>query len=400
MSLLDELVKEECWLAFREYKSKHSLMSQKEFDALDEYIREKKYLPVAENLQFSLPKKTLINKSGSTKKRVVYLFEDDELWVLKLLTWLLYKYDYCFSDNCYSFRKNSTAKTAFTNLLKINDLSSKYVLKIDIHDYFNSMPVELLIKELSSVITDDKPLLDFLISFYSCNKAIMNGEIIEEERGAMAGNPLSSFCANIYLRQLDYYFKDNSIPYCRYSDDILVIADSLQQINEYYEIIKDHIEQKGLQLNPDKYLVAGPNEPWDFLGFRYVNGQIDLAEATIRKMKARIKRKAEALYRWKIRKNADYEKVAKVLIRKFNRKFYDFDGDNEFTWSKWFFPVLTTSKGLKEIDDYFLEYIRYLYSGRHYKGNYKVSYDDIKKMGYHSLVHEFYLYKEDTTKAD
>lgn len=375
-------------------------MSQKEFDALDEYIREKRYLPVAESLQFSLPKKTFINKSGSTKKRVVYIFNDDELWVLKLLTWLLYKYDYCFSDNCYSFRKNSTARQAFTRLLKIPDLNSKYVLKTDIHDYFNSMPVELLVDELASVIQDDKPLLDFLTGFYSCNKAVLNDEIIEEERGAMAGNPLSSFCANIYLRSLDYWFIERNIPYCRYSDDILVIADSKEQLDECYKEIKKQIEEKGLTLNPDKYLIANPNEAWDFLGFKYNNGQIDLSDATVRKMKAKIKRKAEALYRWKIRKNADFERTAKALIRKFNRKFYDFDQDNEFTWSKWFFPVLTSGNGLKEIDDYFLEYIRYLYSGRHYKGNYRISYDDIKKMGYHSLVHEFYLYKESTTKAD
>ena len=40
---------------------------------------------------------------------------------------------------------------------------------------------------------------------------------------------------------------------------------------------------------------------------------------------------------------------------------------------------------------YLLEYVRYLDSGRHYKGNYRISYDDIKKMGYRSLKHEYYI---------
>ena len=90
-----------------------------------------------------------------------------------------------------------------------------------------------------------------------------------------------------------------------------------------------------------------------------------------------------------------FEKAAAVLIRKMNEKYYDLEGDNEFTWSRWFFPVLTTDRGLKVLDSYLLEYVRYLYSGRHYKGNYRISYDGIKKLGYHSLVYEYYRYRDE-----
>ena len=64
--------------------------------------------------------------------------------------------------------------------------------------------------------------------------------------------------------------------------------------------------------------------------------------------------------------------------------------DNSFTWSRWFFPNLNTDKGLKEIDTYFQEYIRYTVTGRHYKGNYRISYEQLKEWGYKSLVHEYY----------
>lgn len=400
MSLLDELVKEETWLSFREYKSLHSLMSIKEFDQLDEYIKEKRYLPKAETLDFSLPTKTYINKSGSRKKRVVYIFDEEESWILKLLTWLLYKYDYAFCDNCYSFRQSFNAKKAFSRILKIRNLSSKYVLKVDIHDYFNSMPADLLVNELGKVINDDDKLLDFLKDFYLKNRAVFNGEIIEENRGAMAGIPLSSFCANIYLREMDQYFKDKGIDYFRYSDDILIVVDSTEEVNECFNELKKLIEEKGLTLNPDKLSISKPEEAWDFLGFKYKAGRIDLADATIVKMKAKIKRKAEALYRWRVKKDADFDRAAKAMIRKFNRKFYDLEDDAEFTWSKWFFPVLTSSDGLRILDDYFLEYIRYLYSGRHYKGNYRISYDYIKELGYRSLVHEYYRFKETQSKGE
>ena len=139
---------------------------------------------------------------------------------------------------------------------------------------------------------------------------------------------------------------------------------------------------------------ADPGEPWDFLGFKYKDGGVDLADATVMKMKARIRRKAHALYRWKVRKDADYDRTASAMIRKFNRKFYDVDGESEFTWSRWFFPVLTRDEGLRALDAYLVQYIRYLWSGRHYKGNYAVTYEHIKELGFRSLVHEYYRFRE------
>ena len=76
-----------------------------------------------------------------------------------------------------------------------------------------------------------------------------------------------------------------------------------------------------------------------------------------------------------------------------NKKFFGYDEDDDFTWSKWFFPNLTTDKGLKEIDKYMQEYIRYSVTGRHYKGNYRIEYETMKSWGYRNLVNEYYKVK-------
>ena len=80
-----------------------------------------------------------------------------------------------------------------------------------------------------------------------------------------------------------------------------------------------------------------------------------------------------------------------------NNKFYggrdkELDMD-EFTWCRWFFPNITTDVSLKEIDEYMQQYIRYIITGRHYKGNYRITYNQLKEWGYRSLVHEYYKYK-------
>ena len=146
------------------------------------------------------------------------------------------------------------------------------------------------------------------------------------------------------------------------------------------------------------------------MGFAYKDGEIDLSPNTTRKMKARIKRKANALMRWQRKKNLEPRKAAVGFIRAMNAKFYGCrepekqmkTGEmlsDEFTWERWFFPNLTTDKGLKEIDAYMQQYIRYAVTGRHYKGNFRIKYETLKEWGYRSLVHEYYAYRERVRKA-
>ena len=393
MSLLDMAYDEKTWAEFRQYRASHGNMTEKELAKLDEYIDQKRYLPTAQNLVFSLPEKKSINKSGSQKKRVIYTFPEDETWVLKLLTWLMYKYDSVFHSNCYSFRQEYTAHTAINDVLQTEKLDDKWALKLDLHNYFNSMPSHKLADEFSKVITDDKPLLDFLIRFFTLDNALSTGTVITENRGAMAGVPLSAFCANLYLTDLDKHFENAAIPYFRYSDDILILADTKQQAIEYYDLVKEHIEKKGLTLNEEKFSLTPPHEAWEFLGFSYFNGSVDLSQASIRKMKAKIKRKAAAFYRRKSKKALDGDKAARAMIKTFERKIYGETEKHDFTWSRWYFPVLTTDKGLHELDRYLVENIRFIYTGRHYKGNYRISYEHIRSLGFRSLVNEYYKYR-------
>ena len=51
----------------------------------------------------------------------------------------------------------------------------------------------------------------------------------------MAGTPLSVFYANLYLKELDSYFAEKEVLYERYSDDIILFADSMQKCEKYAE---------------------------------------------------------------------------------------------------------------------------------------------------------------------
>jgi hypothetical protein len=137
-----------------------------------------------------------------------------------------------------------------------------------------------------------------------------------------------------------------------------------------------------------------PGNKFEFLGFSYDNGEIDISYISKKKIMGKIKRKANSLRRWQQKKKLSPDKAAIGFIKSMNCKFFGTkDGsytEDDFSWARWYFPNITSDKTLKELDEYMQAYIRYSVTGRHYKGNYRITYEQIKKWGYINLVHEFY----------
>jgi hypothetical protein len=259
----------------------------------------------------------------------------------------------------------------------------------------------------------------------------------------MAGTPTSPFLANLYLRELDAWFTEQRFPYARYSDDIIFFAESEQEIYRCQAEALRIIHAHGLQVNGQKAYIAAPGEAWEFLGMTYQAGVIDLSAGTKAKLKGKIRRKARALRRWVLRKQAGEQRelvergelvklaeqqgerveqqsermeqqsegakrserakraqqsgrgelvkrAERAFIHSFNRKFFDSRNSHELTWARWFFPLLTTSRGIHEIDSYLQQYVRYIATGRFNAKNYQLEYRQIKELGYRSLVNEYY----------
>lgn len=402
MSILDLLSQKSVWESFYEYKL--SLAVPKSFTGeLRAFIDGERYMPVCESIKegraFPLPKRSVISKMGSNKKRVVYTYPEPENTVLKLLTHLLLrKYDGLFyGTGLYSFRPGRTAKDAVRALLKIGAVPEMYSYKADIHDYFNSIPVEKLLPMLEKCLSDDERLFEFLKGLLTEPCVLDRGRPVSEKKGIMAGTPLSSFCANLYLSELDRRFANKGIIYARYSDDVILFAQTEEEARAHAEYIHGFLDEMGLEINPAKESFSKPGEGFVFLGFSVKDGSVDIAPATVRKLKQKMRRKRDALARWYKRNGYDGEKAAKAFIRIFDRKLLESPRDNELSWSSWFFPVIDTAKSLHAIDVYAEDCLRYLISGTHTKSRFNVRYDDLKALGFKSLVNEFYSHKERTS---
>ena len=128
------------------------------------------------------------------------------------------------------------------------------------------------------------------------------------------------------------------------------------------------------------------------LGISYEGGIVDIAPASVKKIKGKMRRKARSLRRWAARNDVDTKNAAKAFIRIFNRKLLETSDDHDLTWSYWYFPVINTDKSLKEIDHYAQECIRFIVSGRHTKARFNVRYEDMKGLGYRCLVNEYHKF--------
>ena len=114
-------------------------------------------------------------------------------------------------------------------------------------------------------------------------------------------------------------------------------------------------------------------------------------------MKDKMRRKARKLLRWKTRKNASNERAIRAYIKNFNKKLFDNPKNNEITWCRWYFPVITTDNSLHILDEYMIENIRYIATGKHTKANYNLRYETIKEYGFKSLVHSYYCFDNENT---
>ncbi len=396
-SIIFQLDSQAVWEEFLAHRLVKGRFNWPMFSDADDWVGNERYIPAVRDILsgegLGIPEKKQINKMGTGKKRTIYCFPPDETKVLKLMAFLLYRYDDRFSPNCYSFRRGIKASDAIFRLRKELRGRNMWAYKLDIHDYFNSISIPKLLPILKEMLADDPPLYAFFERILTDGRALSDGKIIQENRGVMAGTPTSPFLADVYLMEVDRHFEEAGVVYARYSDDIILFAPDKEELEVHKAALLGYLKEYGLEVNPDKERIYPPDEPFEFLGFRCLGEAIDISTAVRSKMKGKIRRAARSLHRWSSIKGIDTGKAAGALIRKFNGKLFESEDPDSLSWSRWFFPVINRTEGLREIDRYLQQYIRFLSTGRHNKANYRLRYKDLKSLGYRSLVHEYYLYR-------
>lgn len=169
-------------------------------------------------------------------------------------------------DNTYSCIKNRgihKASNAFQSLINQYNKDG-YVLKCDIHHYFESINHSILMNIWKDYIAD-KDMLNLIemISIRPIN--------IEKGHSIPIGSRVSQLNANVYLSQFDHYIVEElrvGKRYIRYADDFVIVSDSKEELKLLKIKIEEYLNNKlSLRLNPKSNIIK-ISKGIDFVGYR------------------------------------------------------------------------------------------------------------------------------------
>ena len=399
------LLNTELWFSIYNNFKERSPQQRHKINVYKDILDSKKYISLANEIlnkkyKFSLPKRLEINKLDTQKKKIIYIYNHTDDFVLKVISKILTtKYSHLISPACHSFQINKGAKTAFKSILKDKSIHKKYVFKTDISNFFNSIDTDHFFEVLPSEIKQNSIIMYVLNSVLKNEYVIRKTEIIKEKKGLMAGTALAPFLSNIYLNKIDKYFVSQGITYARYSDDIIFFDDE-KSLNQNIKYFRDTLKKQNLNINESKTKIIKPNNEWIFLGFSYNQGTIDIAKSTQLKFKRKIRRLSKRYYKKHTEGKFTETETLTFFINKINKKLLgkNFD-DNDLCWTRWFFPLINTSKSLKMIDKFVQDKLRYSVNGRYSKLNYKKTpYTILQELNYQPINKLYYLFKLDFEK--
>lgn len=396
MYVFERMADPEVRKAFLAKKELHAAPNDEEFDFLRSYLLSDECTEDIRRLQsgdyfLAVPRRFRIKKIASTRRRICYSFPLKDKILLKLMTFVLMDYDDIFSDSLYSFRKSNNHRNFFRKLRRADFFRKKYVLKTDIHAYGESVDQDILLDILRPIFEHDPDFYSFLNWFMKRNLFYEKGKLCHERVSIIPGTPIGSFFNNVYLMELDRYLEAHSRLYMRYADDIAVFTDTREEAEELSAYVRDIVRKQKLEINEEKTKIHEPGESVSLLGIRLSPGEFDIAPESVRKITFKLKHKRNKLLKYKRKyKMTDEESLARG-IHFVNQYFFGKQDDNsDLNWAVWAYGIINTTKTLHFIDSTAQDVLRSIGSGKLGDARYRITYEDLTKAGYRSLVHDYY----------
>lgn len=163
-------------------------------------------------------------------------------------------------------------------------------IKLDVSNFYPSIVHSQLLSRLSKRIRD-KNILDTIRSAISSPTVDSKETEVEDNfRGVPQGLSISNVLAAIYMINLDRMInRIDGIAYFRYVDDVLIFCDE-QKSDEIAGNVINRFKKIGLNVHKptpgaEKSVIASINEPFSYLGYRFVGDLVTAKSGTIERLK-------------------------------------------------------------------------------------------------------------------
>ncbi len=266
------------------------------FDGMDSFQTHVKSLAFLQTLQKELLSqtpllpvlKTYIPKKYSNEKRVIYLYTlKDRIKAQAIHRVLEPHFDSQLSENLYSYRQSHPHYLAAKRVAKKyrKTWQDQYFWKGDISDYTESIPHDALKKMLSQMGIDSK--IQALLNLFIGNAVLEGNQLHQKSVGLITGVPLIGFFANWYLATMDHDCAPLVDFYLRVGDDFIAIDSDLRRIENFKQHVLKITEAKKLIIKSTKTQGGALRQPFTFLGYRFVEGKIQINPPSVKKTEQR-----------------------------------------------------------------------------------------------------------------
>lgn len=182
------------------------------------------------------------------------------------------RYEKIFLGNSYGYRPGKGATKAIRRVLaECHRPKYKYVLRLDIDNFFDTIDHEILQKRLIATGTEAEIVRLIMLCIQMGKVKQGSHKWIETEYGTPQGAVLSPILSNLYLHSFDQFAVSQNVPYIRYADDFLFLTETKERAEELLAKTEKHLKEKlKLSLNQPPAIIE-LKDGFDFLGITIID---------------------------------------------------------------------------------------------------------------------------------
>lgn len=198
------------------------------------------------------------------------------------------RYEQTFSERSFGFRPQRGAHDALLQAGEYMASGKRYIVDIDLANFFDQVNHDRLLWLLSLRIGDRRLLK--LISRYLKSGMLEGGLTNQRIKGTPQGGPLSPLLSNIVLDELDKELENRGHAFVRYADDLIVMVESERSAERVYNSLISYVENRlRLRVNREKSGIRRGTE-LNFLGHGILgNGQLILSKKSEKRLKDKLR---------------------------------------------------------------------------------------------------------------
>jgi RNA-directed DNA polymerase len=160
-----------------------------------------------------------------------------------------------FHADSYGYRRRRGALDAVA-ACRQRCWKKDWVIDIDVQDFFDSVPWDLMVKAVEANITTGQTwVLLYVRRWLAAPLQLPDGALARRDRGTPQGSAISPVLANLFMHYAFDLFLDRNFPgvqFERYADDAIAHCASEQQARVVLAALTSRMAEVGLRLHPTR----------------------------------------------------------------------------------------------------------------------------------------------------